>query len=269
VTLRGRRTCSWATSGGVCGQPQVHRSQKTLRSPVSSFHCLPLPGGGWEGGPRRAQLAARSQPDALTSVPGSRLPSGLWQVLPATVGPGESLGRGNPTGARAPAETPSGGTPDWRQTLEVEGTGMLRQLRPQRRGGKGPGDRNQPVRRKGFEGEVTLRRRVGRQQRCWTTTVGSKPSEPHDRLQGATNLRSRVRRKPLKSGRTTRAEHVQGVATLGLGQPRVDAHGDVGGGAVFEELQERSPRRPCTSVHDWTRAAGGPDTFEEEVAGPW
>lgn len=100
-------------------------------------------------------------------------------------------------------------------------------------------------------------------------TGAQKPGEPHDRLQGATNLRSRVRRKLPKSGRTTRAEHVQGVATLGLGQPRVDAHGDVGGGAVFEELQERSLRRFSASVENRTRAAGGPDTFEEEVAGPW
>jgi len=33
-----------------------------------------------------------------------------------------------------------------------------------------------------------------------------------------------------------------GVASPNLGKPRVDARSDVGGGAVFEELQERNPR---------------------------
>jgi len=32
------------------------------------------------------------------------------------------------------------------------------------------------------------------------------------------------------------------VATPNLGQPREDAHGDIGEGAIFEELQERNPR---------------------------
>jgi hypothetical protein len=32
------------------------------------------------------------------------------------------------------------------------------------------------------------------------------------------------------------------VATPNLGKPREDAHGDVGGGAIFEELQERNLR---------------------------
>lgn len=39
-----------------------------------------------------------------------------------------------------------------------------------------------------------------------------------------------------------------GVATPNLGKPSVDAHGEVGGGAIFEELQERSPRKPVISV---------------------
>jgi hypothetical protein len=92
---------------------------------------------------------------------------------------------------------------------------MLRQTLFQRRGGQGPTGncRNRPVRRKSFEGESDASEE-GRSSAS-VSAIGSKPGEPHDRLQGATNLRSRVRRKPPKSGRTTRAEHVQGVATLG------------------------------------------------------
>lgn len=33
-----------------------------------------------------------------------------------------------------------------------------------------------------------------------------------------------------------------GCGNPNLGQPREDAHGDIGGGAIFEELQERNPR---------------------------
>jgi hypothetical protein len=85
----------------------------------------------------------------------------------------------------------------------------------------------------------------GRSEECRTVDasrrVGRKPGEPQDRLRGATNPRSRVWSKPPKSGGTTRAERVR------MWQPRTSGnrehtHGDVGGGAIFEELQERNPR---------------------------
>jgi hypothetical protein len=53
------------------------------------------------------------------------------------------------------------------------------------------------------------------------------------------------------------------VAIPNLGQPRVDARGDAGGGAVFEELHERSP-----SDIDFGRRCEGSQqtgTFEEEA----
>jgi hypothetical protein len=53
-----------------------------------------------------------------------------------------------------------------------------------------------------------------------------KRSEPHGRLQGAIDLRGASRRKPSKSGGTTRTERVwSGISTptAGFGQPGVDA----------------------------------------------
>jgi hypothetical protein len=44
-------------------------------------------------------------------------------------------------------------------------------------------------------------------------------------------------------GKNDKGGTCSGVATPNLGQPRVDAYGDVGGRAIFEELQERNPRR--------------------------
>lgn len=44
-------------------------------------------------------------------------------------------------------------------------------------------------------------------------------------------------------GKNDKGGTCSGVATPNLGQPRVDAHRDIGGRVVFEELQERNPRR--------------------------
>jgi len=51
-----------------------------------------------------------------------------------------------------------------------------------------------------------------------------------------------------------------GVATPNLGQPRVDTHGDIGGRAVFEELQERNPRhaRLRSSMDEGSKQTGVP-----------
>jgi hypothetical protein len=48
----------------------------------------------------------------------------------------------------------------------------------------------------------------------------------------------------VEVGRNDKGGTCSGVANPNLGQPREDAHGDVDGGAVFEELQERNPLKP-------------------------
>jgi hypothetical protein len=54
--------------------------------------------------------------------------------------------------------------------------------------------------------------------------------------------------KAAEVGQNDKGGTCSGVANPNLGQPSEDAHGDVGGGAVFEELHERSPRESVTSV---------------------
>lgn len=76
-----------------------------------------------------------------------------------------------------------------------------------------------------------------------------KCGEPHDRLQGATNLQAVARSKPSEPGGTARAERVRCLAgpsrRAGLPQRRSAREwtrdGDVGGGANFGKPQERSP----------------------------
>lgn len=58
-----------------------------------------------------------------------------------------------------------------------------------------------------------------------------------------------------------------GVANPNLGKPRVDAHGDVGGGAIFEELQERSPRELVISVTSRRGQQASQNVFEREATG--
>jgi hypothetical protein len=58
---------------------------------------------------------------------------------------------------------------------------------------------------------------------------------------GVQQTRKPCAEKAAEVGRNDKGGTCSGVATPNLGQPREDAQGDVGGGAVFEELQERSP----------------------------
>jgi len=87
----------------------------------------------------------------------------------------------------------------------------------------------------------------GSRERISRSTL--KCGEPHDRLQGATNLQTVARSKPSEPGGTARAERVRCLAgpsrRAGLPQRRSTLEwtrdGDVGGGADFGKPQERSP----------------------------
>ena len=57
------------------------------------------------------------------------------------------------------------------------------------------------------------------------------------------------------------------MANPNLGQPSVDAHGDIGGGAIFEELQERSLPAYVTSVTDRGGQQASQCVFDRETTG--
>jgi len=79
---------------------------------------------------------------------------------------------------------------------------------------------------------------------AFSSAVGSKPGEPHDRLRGATNPQGHEWSKPSKLGGTARADLSQ------VWQPVVSGNRvwifviDIGGGAFFEQPHERSPTEP-------------------------
>jgi len=98
---------------------------------------------------------------------------------------------------------------------------------------------------------VTLRIRVLVGSREPETGSTLECGEPHDRLQGATNLQAVARSKPSKPGGTARAERARNLAgpSRRVGLPNRSSirewtrGGDVGGGANFGKPQERSPVR--------------------------
>jgi len=65
-----------------------------------------------------------------------------------------------------------------------------------------------------------------------------KHSEPHDRLQGATNLQGDARSKPLKPGGTARAERMLSVAAWHRRERLVFGPGGTGSGRAELESME-------------------------------
>ena len=68
-------------------------------------------------------------------------------------------------------------------------------------------------------------------------------------------------------GKNDKGGTCSGVANPNLGKPSVDAHGDVGGGVVFEELHERSPRKLVISVTDPPGRQASQCVFGREATG--
>jgi hypothetical protein len=86
----------------------------------------------------------------------------------------------------------------------------------------------------------------------------SKHGEPHGRLQGATDLRGMVRRKPSESGGTARTERVRSLARCapknGRRSVREWTHHVMSAEGIFDEPHERS------SAEGWlARASDRPD----------
>jgi hypothetical protein len=114
----------------------------------------------------------------------------------------------------------------------------------QRRGGRDPGNGETRCASEELRRARTPRRRVVR-----PANVGGTARNQANPMTG-----SRVQQtcKPCAEeaaevGQNDKGGTCSGVATPNLGQPRVDAHGDVGGGAIFEELQERNLLKPRPS----------------------
>ena len=181
---------------------------------------------------------------------------------------GEGLGRGNPRGARARLQRcGSCGTPDRNEASRprkaVTPAAML-DAADQRRGGRDPGDRVPLIGRRASKGrDASGERRVSAKvdpRRETGRTPGSaagcnKPAKP-------------CAEQAAEVGRNDKGGTCSGVATPNLGQPREDAHDDADGGAIFEELQERNPKRPQLRLRSDEGRRANRCTFEGEGTGP-
>jgi len=165
-------------------------------------------------------------------------------------GSGEGLGRGKPMGARArtrrnaePQQCGAGLNSGTERILEVGESGGF--------GHRGPTTRRKDSWRQENHCLGEELRRVGRLG--GGSGAGESRRSARNQANPMTGSRAQQTCKPCAEkntevGKNDKGGTCSGVANPNLGKPSVDAHGEVGGGAVFEELQERSPRERVTSV---------------------
>lgn len=129
--------------------------------------------------------------------------------------------------------------------------------------GRAPGDRRTTVSAKSFEGQGRL---------GGGSVVGDSRRSARNQANPMTGSRVQQTCKPCAEqtaevGKNDKGGTRSGVANPNLGQPSVDAHGDVGGGAIFEEPQERSLRESGTSVTGRRGRQANRCVFDREATG--
>jgi len=128
---------------------------------------------------------------------------------------------------------------------------------------RAPGDRRTTVSAKSFEGQGRLGGGSG---------AGDSRRSARNQANPMTGSRAQQTCKPCAEqtaevGKNDKGGTRSGVANPNLGKPSVDAHGEVGGGAIFEELHERSPRELVISVTGRRGRQANRRVFERETTG--
>lgn len=230
--------------------------------PVSSATASTREGGG--GKASRAVRSGRCVGDNRKPDANSTGQLGNQREPSATEDSGESLGRGKPMGARAPdVAIRTGWNSGTERTPRGRGKRWLRSPWTNDAEGRAPGDRRTAVSAKSFEGQGRL---------GGGSDVGDSRRSARNQANPMTGSRVQQTCKPCAEqtaevGKNDKGGTRSGVANPNLGQPSVDAHGDVGGGAIFEEPQERSLREFVISVTGRRGRQANRCVFEREATG--